>query len=206
MSPAQGEERRRRSAPQLPYDPGIHAYDPGDPFAETDSAFVVNDTSKFGALDEEKGPAEDSVMHLVQDDETIAELHHEALPPDEYYEALEKLWKKWWPGADPLLLEHMMSVLIAFDTATVFAMSFGISKFSLAQIEAKLVGEIVGRMGRSPNPAIVRAIKAWPPIYTLKQLQEFLGTINYVRPHCGPEYARVADPIRPLLKLSLIHI
>eukprot|EP00973_Karenia_brevis_P011135 1507539-Karenia_brevis.AAC.1 len=48
------------------------------------------------------------------------------------------------------------------------------------------VGEIVGRHGRSPNPAIVRAIKNWPPICTLKQLQEFLGTINYVRPHCGP--------------------
>ena len=52
----------------------------------------------------------------------------------------------------------MISVCIAFDTATAFAMSFGISKFSLAQIEAKLVGEIVGRHGRSPNPAIVRSV------------------------------------------------
>ena len=94
----------------------------------------------------------------------------------------------------------MMSVLIAFDTATVFAMSFGISKFALAQMEAKLVGEIVGRFGRSPNPAICRAIKKWPPVYSLKQLQEFLGTMNYIRPHCGPEYARVADPLRVLLK------
>ena len=93
-----------------------------------------------------------------------------------------------------------LSVLVAFDTATAFAMSFGISKFALAQIEAKLVGELVGRAGRRPNPAIVRAIKNWPPIYTLKQLQEFLGTINYVRPHCGPEYARIAEPLRALLK------
>ena len=38
------------------------------------------------------------------------------------------------------------------------------------------------------------------PIYTLKQLQEFLGTVNYVRPHCGPEYTRIADPLRALLK------
>ena len=51
-----------------------------------------------------------------------------------------------------------MSVLIAFDTATAFAMSFGTAEFALAQTEAKLVGEIVGRFGRSPNPAIVRAI------------------------------------------------
>ena len=101
-------------------------------------------------------------MHLVQDEETIAELHQCVLPPDEYYDALKELWKCWWPEADPALLEHMMSVCIAFDTATAFAMSFGISKFALAQIEAKLVGEIVGRHGRSPNPAIVRAIKTWP--------------------------------------------
>eukprot|EP00973_Karenia_brevis_P074204 10311506-Karenia_brevis.AAC.1 len=65
-----------------------------------------------------------------------------------------ELWREWWPKADPLLLEHMMPVLIAFDTATAFAMSFGITKFALAQVEAKLVGEIVGRHGRSPNPAI----------------------------------------------------
>ena len=114
------------------------------------------------------------------------------------------LWRGWWPKANPKLLTHMMSVLIAFDTATAFAMSFGIAKFSLAQVEAKLVGEIVGRHGRSPNPAIVRAIKKWPPIYTLKQLQEFLGTVNYVRPHCGPEYARIADPLRALLKPTAV--
>ena len=69
--------------------------------------------------------------------------------------------------------------LIAFDTATAFAMSFGIAKFALAQEEAKLVGEIVGRHGRSPNPAIVRAVKKWPPIYTLKQLQDFFGAMNF---------------------------
>ena len=37
-------------------------------------------------------------------------------------------------------------------------------------------------------------------MYTLKHLQELLGTVNYVGPHCGPESARVAEPIRALLK------
>ena len=137
-------------------------------------------------------------MHLVQDEQTINELHSYVMPPDEYYDELAKKWAVWWPKADPALLEHLMSVLIAFDTATCFSMSFGIAKFALAQCQAKLVGEIVGRHGRSPNPAIVRAIKNWPPVYTLKQLQEFLGTINYIRPHCGPEYCRIANPLRSL--------
>ena len=43
-------------------------------------------------------------------------------------------------------------------------------------------------------------IKKWPPIENLKMLQEFLGTTNYARPHAGPEYARIAAPLRPLLK------
>ncbi len=98
----------------------------------------------------------------------------------------------------------MMSLLIAFDTATAFAMSFGIAKFALAQIEAKLVGEIVGRHGQSPNPEIIRAVKKWPPVYTLKQLQEFLGTVNYIRPHAGPEYSRIAEPLRKLLKPNAV--
>ena len=47
---------------------------------------------------------------------------------------------------------------------------------------------------------LIKAIKKWPPIENLKMLQEFLGTTNYARPHAGPEYARIAAPLRPLLK------
>ena len=79
-------------------------------------------------------------------------------------------------------------------------MSFGIAKFQLAQEKVKLVGEIVGREGRSPNPAIVRAIEKWPPVNTLKDLQAFLGTCNYVRAHAGPAFSRVASPLRVLLR------
>ena len=140
----------------------------------------------------------------MQDEETISELLTCEIPPDAYYEALALLWEQWFPKAQPGIRLHLMSVLIAFDTATAFAMSFGIAKFDLAQLEAKLVGEIVGRYGRSPNPAIVRAVKNWPPIYTLKQLQEFLGTVNYIRPHAGPEYCRIADPLRALLKPTAV--
>ena len=88
----------------------------------------------------------------------------------------------------------------AFDTATAFALNFGIAKFQLAQEKVKLVGEIVGREGRSPNPAIVRAIEKWPPVNTLKDLQAFLGTASYVRAHAGPAYNRVASPLRELLR------
>lgn len=75
-------------------------------------------------------------------------------------------------------------------------MSFGVARFQLAQQTVKLVGEIVGREWRSPNPEIIRAIKKWPPINTLKGLQALLGTANYVRAHAGPTYAWITAPLR----------
>ena len=62
----------------------------------------------------------------------------------------------------------------------------------------------MGRHGRSPNPEIVRAIKKWPPVRTLKDLQAFLGTTNYARPHMGPAYSRVSAPLRALLRPNVV--
>jgi hypothetical protein len=70
----------------------------------------------------------------------------------------------------------------------------------LATKEAELVGEYVGEQGRRPNPVILQAIRNGPPIFNLTHLQQFLGMANYVRPHAGPAYARIAHPLRTLLK------
>ena len=141
----------------------------------------------------------DSLNHLVQDDDLIMRIHAEELPPDEYYDALAPVLAEKFKGATPKLLEHIVALVAAFDTATSFALSFGIAKFQLCQQKVKLVGEYVGKEGRSPNPDLVSAIKAWPSINNLKELQSFLGTANYVRPHMGPAYARIAHPLRPLM-------
>ena len=119
---------------------------------------------------------EESLYHLVQDEKTVESIFCDELPPDEYCERLGPVLQKKWPKADKQLVVHVVALVVALDTATAFALSFGIDKFALAQIEAKLVGEIVGRYGRRPNPEIVRAIRNWPPVETLKQLHEFLGT------------------------------
>ena len=66
---------------------------------------------------------------------------------------------KKFPGPTPELLDHVVPIAAAFDTATAFALSFGIAKFQLAQLEVKLVGEYVGVDGRRPNPQIVAALR-----------------------------------------------
>ena len=85
-------------------------------------------------------------------------------PPDEYYDALGPKFQEKSPNADPDLVEHVVPLVAALDIASAFALSFGIEKFQLAQAKVKLVGEIVGREGRSPNPDLVKAIHEWPEV------------------------------------------
>ena len=104
---------------------------------------------------------------MVEEQEKADVSSTEELPPAEYYDELFTALMKKFPRANPQVLEHVVSLASAFDTATAFGMSFGISKFQLAQPKVKLVGEIVGRQGRSPNPELVRAIEKWPKVEKL---------------------------------------
>ena len=146
----------------------------------------------------------ESIHHLIQDDATVTRIHGEEVPPECYYVELRKQLAKIHPAASAALLDHVVALTAAFDVATGFALSFGISKFQLAQQTVKLVGELVGTFGRRPNPDLIKAIKAWPAIRDLKDLQSFLGTTNYVRPHAGPAYARVMAPLRVQLKADAV--
>ena len=62
------------------------------------------------------------------------------------------------------------------------------------QKEVELVGEIVGENGRKANPAMCEAIREWPAVKNLKDLQGCPRTTNYVRHHAGPTYAKVMPP------------
>ena len=75
----------------------------------------------------------ETVMHLVQDEQLIAELHEIVLPPDEYYEELATVLAARLKGADPSLVEHVVALAGAFDTAAAFGLSFGVKKFQFMQ-------------------------------------------------------------------------
>ena len=72
----------RSAASEVLYDPGVHDYDLGE-----ERVTVVSRPEPEG------GQLEDQILHLVQDEETIAELHQCVLPPDDYYEKLGEIWK-----------------------------------------------------------------------------------------------------------------
>jgi hypothetical protein len=93
----------------------------------------------------------EGIYHLAQDRPVIEKILEEELPPDEYYEALSLWMAREFPKADPALLEHLVPVVAAFDTATSFALSFGIAKFQLAQ-ESEAGGRDRRPGGPEPEP------------------------------------------------------
>ena len=70
----------------------------------------------------------------------------------------------------------------------------------LMKSSVKLLGEIVTREGRKPDPAKVAAIKNWGAITNLKEVQEFLGTCNYSRLSMGPKYSLASEGLRKYVK------
>ena len=59
------------------------------------------------------------------------------------------------------LIKHGEALIGTFGVASAFALSFGIKKFQITQEEINLLGEIVGRLGRRPDPAMCEAIREW---------------------------------------------
>ena len=107
----------------------------------------------------------------MQQEDLIAKIHNEELPPDSYYSELEEVWAVLFPKSTKDARRHIVALSAAFDTAAAFALSFGVKKFQFMQQWVKLVGEIVGVGGRMPNPALCEAIRNWPPIRNLNDLQ-----------------------------------
>ena len=70
----------------------------------------------------------------------------------------------------------------------------------MAQALAKMLGEYVGRGRRLKDPEKAKAIVNFAPPTSLKQLQEFLGMFNYVRPGCRGSAGRHLHFLRPWLR------
>ena len=119
--------RRRKAGASSTTFPLVTPLSEGEQAPETHTAGSLPDGREY-------------ISHLVQNDEEISKIINEELPPDEYYDKLRGILAKKFEGANPALVDHCVALAAAFDTAAAFAMSFGINKFQLAQLEVKLVG------------------------------------------------------------------
>ena len=87
------------------------------------SKALASDLGISSPAEESYKAARDSLCHIVQDEETCTRIHAEVLPPLEYDRLAVTLMAK----ADVDLVEHVVSLAAAFDTASASAISFGIN-------------------------------------------------------------------------------
>jgi transposase InsO family protein len=74
-----------------------------------------------------------------------------------------------------------------------------VPKCSFAQQEIQFLGHIVSAGGIKADPKNTAAIANTPQPTTLKQLQSFLGAVNYYSQHV-PNLATIAEPLRKLTR------
>lgn len=74
-----------------------------------------------------------------------------------------------------------------------------LSKCEFFKNEVDFLGHVVGQDGIKVDPAKVQTIRDWPDLRSVKDVQSFLGLVNYYR-RFVPSYALVALPLSEMIK------
>lgn len=69
-------------------------------------------------------------------------------------------------------------------------------EFGLAEVE--FLGHLVGRDGVKVDPSKIEAVRDWPPLTSVKDIQSFLGLANYYNRFIK-DFAKLASPLTDLL-------
>lgn len=98
--------------------------------------------------------------------------------------------------------EHLRQVLERLDEA---GLKIKASKSRIGLKEVELLGYVVDSEGIRPNPKKVQAIEQIPQPQNRKELQSFLGVVNYYR-QCVPRLAIICEPLYALTKKSVAYL
>ena len=95
--------------------------------------------------------------------------------------------------------EHLQHLQKAFLKCRNFGLSLNPKKYLFALEEGKLLGHIVSEEGVKIDPARVEEIQSIPLPRSNKDIQRFLGKINFLR-RFVPNYAEIIKKITDMLK------
>ena len=101
--------------------------------------------------------------------------------------------------ASATLEEHMQHLTLFFQVLQDNGLTINPAKCTFAASSLKFLGHMVSEDGLVPLPRHVGAIQDFPPPSDLKQLQQFLGLINFYRRFL-PSIARILKPLTDLLR------
>jgi len=90
--------------------------------------------------------------------------------------------------------KNLQNVLERFEK---YDLKFKPKKCALYQTETKFLGHIVSQKGVGVDPANIQAVQIWPTPTSVKEVESFLGFVNYHRDHIQ-NYAELAAPLYQL--------
>jgi hypothetical protein len=99
--------------------------------------------------------------------------------------------------ASATLKEHMQHLAMFFQVLQENGLTINPSKCTIAVSSVKFLGHMVDGNGIFPLPRHVQAIQEFPPPADIKQLQQFLGLVNFYRRFL-PSAARTLKPLTDL--------
>ncbi len=95
--------------------------------------------------------------------------------------------------------DHDKNLKSVLERARAAGIKFNAKKIQFRIPEVKFMGEIVSKNGFSPDPDRISAIKDLPKPNNVKELQRFLGIINFLSKYI-PNMSDTTGPLRELLK------
>ena len=125
------------------------------------------------------------------------------------FEMIIKDMIKGLPGviniADDLLIfgstieEHDKNLLAVLDRCKEIGLTLNPRKFKFKCKMVPFFGNVVSDQGILPDPKKVQSIKNWPSPKSPKELQSFLGAVNYLSKFI-PELSSLRSPLQGLVK------
>ena len=95
--------------------------------------------------------------------------------------------------------EHDSNVITFLGRCLEVNLKFNLSKIRLNCSEVPFFGQHISAEGIKPDPSKVKTIKDWPVPSNGKELQSFLGSVNYLS-HFVPELSSLRTLLQPLVR------
>ena len=97
--------------------------------------------------------------------------------------------------------EHDSNVITFLERCLEVHLKLNLSKIKLNCFGVPFFGQCITAEGIKPDPQKVKAIKDWPIPSNVRELQSFLGMVNYLS-HFVPELSSLRTSLQPLVKTN----
>ncbi|KAF0710957.1 Uncharacterized protein FWK35_00037749, partial [Aphis craccivora] len=99
--------------------------------------------------------------------------------------------------------EHDEALKQVVNQARKLNIKFNLNKLQYEKSEVRFLGMIFSEQGIAPDPEIVKSVVELKIPQNTKQLQSFLGMVNYLR-ICIPNMSELIEPLRGLLRKDVV--